>query len=43
MRIREADKNALEALDERYGQAVGEVDHLRARLSDAEIQLERAR
>ena len=43
VRIQQADKSALEALDERYTQAMGELDHLRTRLSDAEMQLDRAR
>jgi hypothetical protein len=43
MRIQQADKSALEAMDERYTQAMGEIDHLRTRLTDAEMQLDRAR
>jgi TolA-binding protein len=43
VRIQQADKSALEALNERYTQAMGELDHLRTRLSDAEMQLDRAR
>jgi hypothetical protein len=35
--IEEADKNALNTFDQRYGEAMGEIDHLRTRLSDAEI------
>ena len=38
-----SDKNALSAMDDRYSQAMAEIDALKARLSDQELQLANAR